>query len=94
MERGACFGSSEKGNNHCAALQKNLTLAPGETVRLVWMLGEGGLEEARRVREKYSDGPWPTPDRGIYDSGKHPGRNHAEISCRGLSSSCWAPPLI
>ncbi len=55
MERGACFGSSEKGNNHCAALQKNLTLAPGETVRLVWMLGEGGLEEARRVREKYSE---------------------------------------
>ena len=55
VERGACFGSSEKGNNHCAALQKNLTLAPGETVRLVWMLGEGGLEEARRVREKYSE---------------------------------------
>lgn len=42
-------------------------------------------QEKRRKKHR---GHWPTPDRGIYDLGKHPGRNHAEISCRGLFSSC------
>ncbi len=55
VERGECSGSVEKGNNHCAVLQKKLTLAPGQKARLVWMLGEGGLEEGRRIRAKYSD---------------------------------------
>ncbi len=55
VERGECSGSAEKGNNHYAVLQKKLTLAPGQKVRLVWMLGEGGLEEGRRIRAKYSD---------------------------------------
>ena len=54
VERGVCAGSFEQGGNHCAVLQKRLNLAPGERVRLIWMLGEGGLEEGRRVREKYS----------------------------------------
>jgi len=54
VERGACFASFEKGNNHCAVLEKKLTLASGERTRLIWMLGEGGLEEGRRVRKKYS----------------------------------------
>ncbi len=55
VERGRCFGSLEKGNNHCAVLQKRLTLVPGEKTRLVWMLREGGVGEGRRIREKYSD---------------------------------------
>lgn len=55
VERGACFGSFEKGGNHCAVLHKKLKLAPGEQTRLIWMLGEGGLMEGRRIREKYSD---------------------------------------
>ena len=55
VERGECFASFEKGNNHCAVLQKKLTLAPGESARLVWMLGEGDRDEGRRVRSKYSD---------------------------------------
>ena len=52
VERGRCFGSLEKGNNHCAVLQKRLTLVPGEKTRLVWMLREGGVGEGRRIREK------------------------------------------
>ncbi len=55
VERGCCFASSEKGGNHCASLQKNLAIRPGEKVRLIFMLGEGNREEGRRVREKYSD---------------------------------------
>lgn len=52
---GKCFSSYEKGGNHCGSLQKNLTLQPGEEVRLVYMLGEGRREEGRRIRTKYSD---------------------------------------
>ena len=52
---GKCRGTSEKGGNHCATLQKNITLAPGEEVRLIYFLGEGRREEGRKMREKYSD---------------------------------------
>lgn len=52
---GKCGGGCEKGGNHCGALQKNVTLRPGETVRLIYMLGEGNRQAGMRVREKYSD---------------------------------------
>lgn len=52
---GQCTGSFEKGNNHCGSLQKNIVIQPGEKVRLIFMLGEGGDTEGRRIREKYSD---------------------------------------
>ncbi|MDD3794668.1 MAG: GH116 family glycosyl hydrolase [Lachnospiraceae bacterium] len=52
---GHCFGSFEKGGNHCASLQKNVTLKPGEQVRLIFLLGEGNREAGRKMREKYRD---------------------------------------
>ena len=55
VAEGKCFSSYEKGGNHCGSLQKNLTLQPGEEVRLVFMLGEGRREEGRRIRAKYAD---------------------------------------
>ena len=55
VERGRCSGSFEKGGNHCGALQKDLILEPGEKRRFIFMLGEGGLEEARKARATYSD---------------------------------------
>ena len=53
--KGECSGSFEKGNNHCGSLHKKVVLKPGEEVRLVFMLGEGGHEAGRAMREKYSD---------------------------------------
>lgn len=55
VRRGVCGGSSEKGNNHCGALHKSITLAPGEERRLIFLLGEGRRAEAFPYREKYSD---------------------------------------
>ena len=54
VESGVCQQSFEKGGNHCGCLQKKLTLQPGESVRLLYLLGEGNLEEGRRMRTKYT----------------------------------------
>ena len=54
VESGACKGSFEKGGNHCGCLKKTLTLAPGEEVRLLFLLGEGGIEAGKAMREKYT----------------------------------------
>lgn len=55
VEKGECFGSYELGNNHCGSLQKNITLQPGEEVRLIFMLGEGRREVGEKIKQKYSD---------------------------------------
>lgn len=54
VERGQCRGSFEKGNNHCGCLQKFVTLQPGERVRLIYLLGEGGVDTGAAMREKYT----------------------------------------
>ena len=53
--KGECSGSFEKGGNHCGALKKTYTLAPGEEIRATFILGEGRREAAAPMREKYSD---------------------------------------
>lgn len=55
VQRGVCSGSYEKGGNHCGCLQKNVSIAPGEEVRVIYMLGEGDRAEGRRVRGIFSD---------------------------------------
>ena len=55
VQKGRCSGSTELGGNHCASLQKKLILLPGQTVRLLYFLGEGGLSEAEAIKEKYQD---------------------------------------
>lgn len=56
VERGRLSDSTELGNNHCGALHKQLTLHPGEEVRLIFLLGEGKRENGRKIREKYANG--------------------------------------
>lgn len=47
--------SSEKGNNHCGALSRQIQLQPGEEVRIVFMLGEGNRDVGRKIRQKYAN---------------------------------------
>lgn len=52
---GKCSGSAELGGNHCGVLMKEISINPGETLRYIFMLGEGRRSEGARIKEKYSD---------------------------------------
>lgn len=54
VENGHCTGSFEKGGNHCGCLKKELVLEPGEEVRLIFLLGEGGVAQGKKMRLKYN----------------------------------------
>lgn len=54
VESGECSSSFENGGNHCADLMKELLLGPGEEIRLIFLLGEGGLETGREMKKKYT----------------------------------------
>lgn len=54
VETGKCSGSFRKGGNHCGELMKTITLEPGQEQRLLFLLGEGGLETGRTMRRKYT----------------------------------------
>jgi N,N'-diacetylchitobiose phosphorylase len=56
VERGKCENSSELGGNHCGALQKRMTLKPGEQKRLTFLLGVGPKAAGKEMRKKYADG--------------------------------------
>jgi N,N'-diacetylchitobiose phosphorylase len=55
VERGECQNTTELGGNHCGALHKRLTLAPGEETRIVFMLGVGPRAAGKEIKTKYSD---------------------------------------
>ena len=51
---GKCRSSFEKGGNHCGCLMKRITMDPGESVRLIFLLGEGGLDEGKKAKLLYT----------------------------------------
>ncbi len=54
VEKGMLDGKTQNGGNQCAGLHKRFILAPGDTLRACFMLGEGNAAKGRRVREKFS----------------------------------------
>jgi len=54
VEEGRCRNSAELGGNHCGALHKRLTLAPGGETRLAFMLGVGPRDKGLEMKRKYS----------------------------------------
>lgn len=56
IERGEGTNKSGTTQNHCGSLQHKITLQPGETKRLVYLLGYGSRDEAgRQMQAKYAD---------------------------------------
>ena len=55
VELGVLSGSAELGNNHCGALHRRVTLAPGEEIRMRFLLGPGDVGVGHRLRDKYDD---------------------------------------
>lgn len=51
---GRCSSSQGTTGNPCGALMKRVTLKDGEKTRLLWILGEGGEQNAREARAKYT----------------------------------------
>lgn len=56
VERGHGSNASATTQNHCGSLQHKVTLQPGETKRLVYVLGYGSRDTAgRAMQAKYAD---------------------------------------
>lgn len=55
VERGICSKSFEKGGNHCGALHHKAVLLPGESMRIVYILGEGGIGEGKAMRKRFAN---------------------------------------
>ncbi len=55
VEKGKCDNSMNFNSNSCGALQSDITLAPGESVTLTYVLGQKNSAKAAKVLEKYND---------------------------------------
>jgi len=55
VAQGRCNGSYELTGNHCGALQKKITLEPGEEARVVFMTGYGNRAVGKEKQAKYSE---------------------------------------
>lgn len=83
VERGECSGSQTVGDNACSSLHSRLTLAPGETRRLIYCLGIGNPDV--RWRDERGDLPkseadWLPPGREVMARYATPERVAAELA--------------
>ena len=85
VERGECSGSQATTGNHCGALHHRVTLAPGETVRLAYVLGYGRREVGSRLRAKYADPA--TVDAAIAELASYWQRKRSVLSLRTPSAA-------
>lgn len=53
VESGSCDGSLNYNSNSCGALQSEITLAPGETKELIYILGQRNNDGANEIISKY-----------------------------------------
>ncbi len=80
VEQGACHGSTELGGNHCGALQRRLTIAPGEEARIVFMLGVGNRAKGKEIKGKYS-GP-ANVDKAFHELKQYWAKKLAIFQCK------------
>jgi len=80
VETGQCQGSVELGGNHCGALHKHVTIAPGEEVRLVFMLGVGARTTGQEIRSKYAQ--FANVDQAFADLRAYWDRKLAVFQCK------------
>ncbi|MBQ9118885.1 MAG: N,N'-diacetylchitobiose phosphorylase, partial [Lachnospiraceae bacterium] len=55
VENGACDGTLNYNSNGCGALQAALTLQPGETKEVAFILGQTTPSEAKKIVDSYQD---------------------------------------
>ena len=55
VAEGCLTGSTELGGNPCGALQRKLTLAPGQEARVLFYLGTGRGDAAESARRRYDE---------------------------------------
>ena len=80
VETGICEIPGQKGGNHCGVLQKNVTLAPGEEARLLFLLGEGDLEAGKAAKTRW------TPEKADEDFSRLAEFWDKKLSCLQVST--------
>ncbi len=55
VENGKCDNTLNYNSNSCGALQSDITLAPGQTINLIYILGQKNNTKADKIIEKYKD---------------------------------------